>query len=88
MKRPQTYKVGTPPLGADPALTQWLVRELERIGEHVASGGVSMLTFDVMHELPARPLAGNVQFFAGNVVGPGQPVGLYEYRDLTGWTKL
>lgn len=79
--RPPRYVPDLEP-PADPALRDWLVRELSRISEMLDLPSVPML-----HTAPVKPLVGSLAEADGSDWNPGLGAGLY-FRDSSGWQKL
>jgi hypothetical protein len=75
-----------PQSGGEAALRQWADKEHGRIATAIKQGRVQFLSLDVLHELPAKPFAGMVAFFAAGVATATE--GMHEYRSSGAWSKL
>lgn len=82
------YKPSPPPQTNDPyAIRQWCEREFNRIADAQYENRGIWVRLDENAEMPPKPAAGMVVYFAANVVGPGLAQGLYEYA-AGAWKKL
>ena len=79
------YAPSPPPQGLDPKLTQWLMREFDRIADNLREGRSQVVRLDVLKQAPPRFKAGLIGYFAADVVGATE--GSYEYRSGA-WHKL
>jgi hypothetical protein len=88
--RGATYNMSPPPQsGGMDELRNWCVREFERISDATSEGRSRGARWDILANLPEKPMRGDVNFFAAGVVGPGSLEGAYEYDVGAGtWRKL
>lgn len=88
--RGATYNMSPPPLtGGVDELRNWAVREFERISIATSEGRSRGARWDILANLPEKPMRGDVNFFAADVVAPGSLEGAYEYDVSTAtWRKL
>jgi hypothetical protein len=85
--RGSAYDPSQPPQsGGENALRSWADKEHGRIATALKHGRMQWLSLDVLHELPAKPFAGMVAFFAAGVATATE--GVHEYRSSGSWSKL
>jgi hypothetical protein len=84
-----TFYAPSPPpqSGGESALRNWGDKEHGRIATAIKSGRAEFLSLDVLNDIPAKPFAGMVAFFAAGTAA-GATEGLYEYRSSGAWVKL
>lgn len=88
--RGATYNMSPPPqAGGLDELRNWCVREFERIATATGEGRSRGARWDILAVLPDKPMRGDINFFAADVVAPGSLEGAYEYDiDTATWRKL
>jgi len=88
--RGATYNMSPPPqTGGLDEIRNWCVREFERISDATSEGRSRGARWDILSNLPEKPMRGDINFFAANVVSPGSLEGAYEYDVGAGtWRKL
>lgn len=88
--RGATYNMSPPPqTGGLDELRNWCVREFERISDATNEGRARGARWDILSNLPEKPMRGDLNFFAAGVVSPTSIEGVYEYDVGTAtWRKL
>jgi hypothetical protein len=88
--RGANYYPGPPPqTGGVEELRAWCVREFDRISVATGEGRSRGARWDILAELPEKPMRGDINFFLADVVAPGSIEGAYEYDVGAGtWRKL
>jgi len=88
--RGATYNMSPPPQsGGLDELRNWAVREFERIATATGEGRSRGARWDILAELPEKPMRGDINFFAAGVVSTGSLEGAYEYDAINAtWRKL